>query len=96
MDLFIFARFHAGAGQENAIAITLREQVAAVRNEPGCMMIAAYRSIRDRQQFWIHARWTDEAAFERHADAPLTQRFIARMESLTDQPPDVTRTQAIG
>jgi quinol monooxygenase YgiN len=95
MELFIFARFHAGAGQGDAVAATLREQVGTVRAEPGCLAIAAYCSLRDPLLFWIHSRWTDEAAFQIHADLPRTQRFIARMEALSDQPPDVTRTRAI-
>ena len=47
MELAIFARFHASAGQEEAVAAVLREQVPAARGEPGCLAIAAYRSTRD-------------------------------------------------
>lgn len=95
MELFIFARFHASAGQEEAVATTLREQVPAVRAEPGCLAIAAYRSVRDARQFWIHSRWIDEAAFEIHAELPHTQRFLERVQELIDHPLDVTRTHPI-
>jgi len=94
MELFIFARFHAREGQEEAVAATLREQVPAARAEPGCLAIAAFRSVRDPRLFWIHSRWSDEAAFEIHAALPRTHRFIARMEHLTDQL-EVTRSHAI-
>jgi quinol monooxygenase YgiN len=96
MELVIFARFHATAGQEEAVAAVLRKQVPAARGEPGCLAIAAYRSIRDPRLFWIHSRWADEAAFEIHADLPRTQRFVDRMQALIDHPLDVTRTHAIG
>jgi quinol monooxygenase YgiN len=95
MELFIFARFHALVGQEAAVAAALREQVPAVRAEPGCLTIAAYRSVRDSRLFWIYSRWIDEAAFEIHAELPHTQRFVERVQQLIDHPFDVTRTHPI-
>jgi quinol monooxygenase YgiN len=95
MELVIFARFHAREGQEAAVAGALREQVAAVPAEPGCLAIAACRSLRDPRQFWIHSRWIDEAAFEVHAELLSTQRFVERVEPLIDHPFDATRTQPI-
>src|SRR5947209_8228353 len=80
MELFIFARFDAREGHEAAVAAALSEQVAAVRAEPGCLAIAAYRSVRDPRLFWIHSRWIDEAAFEIHAELPRTQRFVERAQ----------------
>lgn len=95
MELFIFARFHAREGQEDAFAALLREQVPGVRLEPGCLAIGAYHSTRDPRLFWIHSRWTDEAAFEVHAKLPRTDRFVERAEQLIDHPFDVTRSLAI-
>jgi len=95
MELVIFARFHASAGQEEAVTAVLREQVPAARGEPGCLAIAAYRSIRYPRLFWIHSRWADEAAFEIHADLPRTRRFVDRMQALIDHPFEATRTHAI-
>jgi quinol monooxygenase YgiN len=95
MELFIFARFHACEGREAAVAAALREQVPAARAEPGCLAIAAYRSTRDPRLFWIHSRWTDEAAFEIHAELPNTQRFVDRVQQLIDHPFDVTRAHSI-
>ncbi len=95
MELVIFARFHASAGQEEAVAAALREPVPAARAEPGCLAIAAYRSTRDPRLFWIYSRWIDEAAFETHAVLPHTQRFVERAQQLIDHPFEVTRTHAI-
>src|SRR5512146_3264335 len=47
MELFIFARFHARAGQEEGVAEALRDTVAPSREEPGCLNIHAFRSLRD-------------------------------------------------
>jgi quinol monooxygenase YgiN len=95
MELAIFARFHAQDGNESAVAIVLQEQVAAVSHEPGCREIHAFRSTRDPRLFWIHARWSDEAAFDTHAALPRTAAFVSRMETLIDHPFDVSRTVAI-
>jgi quinol monooxygenase YgiN len=96
MELFIFARFHARPGNEAAVAEALLATVAPSREEPGCLSIHAFRSIRDLQLFYIHSRWEDEAAFEAHAGMPHTVRFIERVAPLIDHPLDVNRAQRIG
>jgi quinol monooxygenase YgiN len=65
MEIHIFARFHARAGNETAIAEALAEVLAPTHDEPGCLGIQAFRSIRDSQLFYIHSRWINEEAFER-------------------------------
>jgi quinol monooxygenase YgiN len=95
MELYIFARFHARPGQEEAVESALRDTVAPSREEPGCLSIHAFRSLRDRRLFYIHSRWKDEAAFEVHADLPHTVRFIERVAPLIDHPLDVNRTERI-
>ncbi len=95
MELFIFARFHARPGNERAVAEAMRDGLAPTREEPGCLSIHHFRSIRDPQLFYIHSRWKDEAAFERHAGLPHTVRFLERVEPLIDHPLDVARTEQI-
>jgi quinol monooxygenase YgiN len=95
MELFIFARFHAREGQEAAVAAALREVSGPTQAEPGCLFQKAYRSIRDNRLFFIHSRWSDEAAFELHAELPHTMRFIETVERLIDHPLDVNRTHAL-
>lgn len=94
-ELVIFARFHALAGKEDALAAELRDTVARVRVEPGCISIQAYRSVKDPRLFWLNAHWTDEAAFDRHAALPATNHFVERTERLMDHPFDVTRTRLL-
>ena len=96
MELFIFARFHARPGNEAAVAATLLEVLAPTREEPGCVSIHAFRSTRDPRLFYIHSRWKDEAAFDRHGGLPHTVRFVQRVEPLIDHPLDVTRAEEIG
>jgi quinol monooxygenase YgiN len=95
MELFIFARFHARPGREDAVESALRDTVVPSREEAGCLSIHAFRSVRDRRLFYIHSRWKDEAAFEVHAGLPHTVRFIERVAPLIDHPLDVNRTERI-
>ena len=96
MEVFIFARFHARPGNEGAVAEALLDVLAPSSEEPGCLSIHAFRSMRDPQLFYIHSRWKDEAAFDRHAGLPHTLRFVERVEPLIDHPFDVTRAGQIG
>lgn len=92
VELFIFARFHARPGNEQALEQAVREVVGPTRAEPRCSSINAFRSTRDPALFYIHSRWADEAAFEHHAALAHTVRFIERAEALIDHPLDVTRS----
>jgi quinol monooxygenase YgiN len=95
-ELYIFARFHAQAGQEEAVAHAVRTVVVPTRAEPGCLGIYTCRSVRDPRLFFIHSRWVDEAAFERHATLPHTVAFLERVTALIDHPLDVARAEKIG
>ncbi len=95
MDLAIFARVHARAGQEEAVAAALGAVIGPTKAEPGCRAIAAYRATQDPGLFFIHSRWIDEAAFDRHAGLPHTVRFIAEVTPLIDHPLDITRVHAL-
>ncbi len=96
MELFIFARFHAVAGNEGAVADALDAVVPPSREEAGCLSIQAFRSIRDPRPFYIHSRWRDSEAFEYHASLPHTVRFIECVTPLIDHPLEVTRAELIG
>jgi quinol monooxygenase YgiN len=94
-DLFIFARFHARSGQEEAVAAAIRAVLPQTAAEPGCHAIGAYRALRDPRLFYIQSRWIDEAAFERHAGLAHTLRFIETVEPLIDHPLEVVRSQPL-
>ena len=95
MEVFIFARFHARAGEEQGVEQAIRDVSGPTREEAGCLSYHAFRSTRDPRLFYIHSRWTDEAAFDTHAGLPHTARFLERVEPLIDHALDVTRAQRI-
>ena len=95
MEPFIFARLYAREGCAAAVARALQEVVIPTRAEEGCLAIQAFGSIRDRRLFYVHSRWTYEAAFEFHATLPHTLRFLNQIEPLLDSPLDVTRARPL-
>lgn len=95
MELFIFARFHARLGNDDAVAQALADVITPTREESGCLSIHAFRSVGDPQLFYIHSHWKDEAAFDYHAGLAHTMHFIERVEPLIDHPLDITRAERI-
>jgi quinol monooxygenase YgiN len=69
--------------------------VPPTRAEAGCLAIQAFRSVQDPDLFFIHSRWTDEAAFDAHAALTHTLRFLQTVAPLIDHPLDVSRTHAL-
>ena len=95
MELFIFARFHAREGKQDAVNAVLRDEARSSRAEPGCLAHNAYRSTRDPRLFFIHSRWIDDEALNRHVDMAHTLRFVEQVRPLIDHELDVTRTRSI-
>jgi len=96
VEMFFFGRFHARAGNEQAVGDALLDVLGPSRQEPGCLGIHAFRAIHDPRLFYIHSRGKDEAAFDVHAGLAHTVEFIERVEPLIDHPLDLTRAEKIG
>jgi quinol monooxygenase YgiN len=94
-ELFIFARFHAKKGLQDAVAATIQEVLTPTRQELGCLSIDAFGATQDPRLFYIHSRWKDEAAFDHHAQLPHTVRFVEQVQTLIDHPLEVTRTRPL-
>ncbi|HEY6389605.1 MAG TPA: putative quinol monooxygenase [Candidatus Acidoferrum sp.] len=93
MEQDVFVRLQAREGEERGVVEALREVAGPSREEAGCLSFHTFRSVRDRRLFYIHSRWVDEAAFQRHADLEHTVRFLKRVDALLDEPRSVTRTE---
>lgn len=89
----VFVRLHAREGEESGVEEALREVAEASRGEGGCLSFQTFRSVRDLRLFYIHSRWADEAAFQRHAELEHTVKFLKRVDALLDEPRNVTRTE---
>ena len=95
MELCIFARFHARPGNEEAVSQAMLRGMLPTKEEPGCLAIQHFRSLRDPQLFFLFSRWVDEETFERHAELPHTVRFLEEIEPLIDNAFDIYRTEHI-
>jgi len=94
-ELCVFVRLHAREGCEAAVEAALREVVGPSRGGAGCCGMQAFRATQDPRLFYIHSRWADDAAFERHAVLPHTVQFIQRVAVLIDHTLVVTRATPI-
>ena len=95
MEIFVFARLHARPGKAAEVRDAMFEVQGPTRQEPGCLAYGAFRSVRDPDEFYIHTRWQDMAAFEHHAELPHTVRFVDVVESLLDHPLKVTLSEQL-
>jgi len=96
VEQYVFVRLLAKAGNESAVEEFLREVMGPSREEPGCLSFHLFRSMRERRLFYIHSKWADEAAFQKHAELAHTKRFLERVDPLLDQPREVVRAEMIG
>lgn len=95
-QLYIFARFRAKSGNQDAVEAALREVVPPTRAEAGCLSLNTFRSTRDPQLFFLHSKWVDEAAFDLHASFAHTVKFTDTVKPLIDHEFDLTRTWLMG
>jgi mannose-6-phosphate isomerase-like protein (cupin superfamily)/quinol monooxygenase YgiN len=95
MELFLFARFHARPGCEDALRDAIRRVEAPTRREPGCLDYQVFRSVRVPGELVIHSRWRDQAAFDLHASLPHTMEFLATAETLIDHPFAIALTERV-
>lgn len=95
MELAIIGEFRARPGHESEVEAAIRKVVPQTRREPACLAINAFRSNRDVSLFFIHSRWTDEAAFDAHAALPHTVDFIETVEPLITNKLEVARLTQI-
>ena len=92
MNIFIFGRFQARAECEAEFREALHKVVLASREEPGCLEIHGFVSVRDPRLFFMHSRWADQASFDAHAELPHTLEFLKQTDTLLERPREVTRT----
>jgi len=82
MPFHFLVRFEPRPGASDEFRQELLRVVEASRREPGCVSIRAFESLGEPALFGIHSEWTDEAAFETHAQLPHTVRFVGAAERL--------------
>ena len=95
MEVFVFARLHASPGRQREVHQALFQVQGPTRKEAGCLGYGAFQSVRDPDEFYIHSRWQDMAAFDHHAELPHTVRFLKAVEPLLDHPFQATLSEQL-
>jgi quinol monooxygenase YgiN len=95
MEIFVFARLHARPGKRSEVQQAMFEVQGPTRQEPGCLSYGAFHSVRDPDEYYIHTRWKDMAAFERHAELAHTARFVTSVGPLLDHSFNVTLSEQL-
>ena len=95
MEQYVFVRLLARPGEERGVEEALREVMGPSREEAGCLSFHLFRSMRERRLFYIHSKWVNEAAFQKHGELAHTKRFLERVDALLEQPREVARTEMI-
>jgi quinol monooxygenase YgiN len=62
---------------------------------PAASVTEAFIRCANPDEFYIHTRWRDMAAFERHAELPHTLRFVETVEPLLDHPFKITLAEQL-
>lgn len=95
MTFHFLIRFQPLPGREAAFREELLRVLPPTRAESGCVSIRAFESVREPAGFAIHSEWVDEAAFDLHAQAPHTRRFVAAAEKLLGHAVEGLRSREI-
>jgi autoinducer 2-degrading protein len=73
----LLARYQSREGQGDLVERTLRAMAEAVRrNEPGCVVYRAARSIENPHVFVLYEEYEDEAALLAHRETRHFQKLI--------------------
>jgi quinol monooxygenase YgiN len=96
LSIHFLVQFEPLPGKEDEFRDELLRVIEPTRAEAGCVAIHAFASIREPRLFAIHSEWTDEAAFDRHAELPHTVSFLRAASDLLTHPVEGLRTQRIG
>jgi quinol monooxygenase YgiN len=96
LSFHFIVRFEPRLAEASAFREELLRVVRPSRQEPGCVRIEVFESVRQPPIFAIHSEWIDEAAFELHPKLPHTTRFLAAAERLLGHSIEGLRLRQIG
>ncbi|MEU1469923.1 antibiotic biosynthesis monooxygenase family protein [Streptomyces sp. NPDC005761] len=81
----LLAEFTAREGAEGEVAHLLREYAREVREEVGNLAFEMYTKATSPRAYWILEVYQDEAAFQRHLQAPHGGPFNIALAPLIEE-----------
>lgn len=88
-DLANIVTLRAQTGKADLLGNALRKLIALTRKEPGCAICELHQSSEDAQTWMVYERWTGDDAFASHMQQPHVADFLARVDVLVCEPPQV-------
>jgi quinol monooxygenase YgiN len=68
----------------------------SLRERRECVGIHLYECLRGEEHFIIHSQFTEEAAFDAHAELPHMKRFLGLVGELITHPVQAMRCRRLG
>ena len=96
MSMHFLVHFTPLPAKEAEFREELSHIVDPTRAETGCVAIRVFETLHEPPRFAIHSEWTDEIAFDHHAELPHTVRFVERAKELLTHPIEGLRTLELG
>lgn len=79
----------AKPGGAPALDAALRGLIADSRREDGSVYCELHRGSTDGELFMVYERWAGDAAFDAHMEQPHVATFLAAVDSLLAEQPEV-------
>ncbi|MGW5518808.1 putative quinol monooxygenase [Nocardia africana] len=90
-SVVVVATFVPVAGHEAKVEAALRKAVAAThRDDAGCELYAAHRSVRGKASFVIIEKWASASALQAHGAGSAFATLSAELDGLLTEPLGVT------
>jgi quinol monooxygenase YgiN len=89
-NVTVFALVKAKPGMEEAVKQELLALVDPTRTEEGCINYDLHQSFEHKGHFRFYENWTSKELLDRHLQSAHVKRFIAKMDQLLTEPPEIT------
>lgn len=82
--IYVVADLHAQPGKEDALREALKELVAAVRSEPGCILYDLHESTEKPGNFVFYETWENAQALDVHNNTETMKAHVAKAGGWVD------------
>jgi quinol monooxygenase YgiN len=86
----VFALVKAKPGMEETAKQELLALVGPTRKEEGCINYDLHQSPDHKGHFRFYENWTSKELLDRHLQSAHVKRFIAKVDQLLAEPPEIT------
>jgi len=92
----VVARLRARSGKEEELKKVLVGLIAPSRQDPGCVNYDLHQSNEHKSCFLFLENWESKELLDKHLATPHLKAFIAKIDDLLAEPPQITLWERIG